>query len=153
MGAEDRGSLEKIDALREYYLGKISHKEFDSLAAKAPLGSHGLRFDFTDNDYSIVKNHAKSDIARAIIESAAYILKLNLETLEKCGLKANKVTMIGGISNSPVCVKIVSEVLGKPVKVVNGQAAGAIGAAMLAGVGVGIYKDEIEAFTRFEVAR
>ncbi|MBR4909801.1 MAG: hypothetical protein IKZ47_00560 [Clostridia bacterium] len=139
---------EKIDRLREHYLGKIPHKEFDELAAKAPFGSNGLRFDFTDNDYSIVKNHTGSDIARAIIESAAYILKSNLESLESSGLKAEKITMIGGISNSPVCVKIVSEVLGKPVKVVNGQAAGAIGAALLAGVGIGIYEDEKSAFIR-----
>ena len=144
---------EKIDLLREYYLGKISHKEFDKLAKNAPFGSDGLRFDFTDNDYTIAGNYGKNDIARAIIESAAYILKDNLASLEKSGLKAEKITMIGGISNSPVCVKIVSEVLGKPVKVVNGQAAGAVGACMLAGIGVGLYKDEKAAFECFEKSR
>ena len=140
---------EKIDALRNHYLGEISHKVFDELAEKAPFGSGGLRFDFTDNDYKIGDGYSKSEIARAIIESAAYILKSNLETLEKCGLKAEKITMIGGISNSPACVRIVSEVLEKPVKVVNGQCAGAVGACMLAGIGVGIYKNEREAFSRF----
>lgn len=139
---------EKIDALRKYYLDEISHREYDELAAKAPLGSSGLRFYFTDNDYKTAVNCAKSDIARAIIESAAYILKSNLETLQKFGLKAEKITMIGGISNSPVCVKIVSEVLKKPVSVVNGQCAGAVGACLLAGIGVGFYKDEREAFSR-----
>lgn len=140
---------EKIDALRKHYLGEISHKEYDELAEKSPFGSNGLRFDFTDNDYIIGDGYGKSDIARAIIESAAYMLKANLEALESDGLKANKVTMIGGISNSPVCVKIVSEVLDKPVNVVNGQCAGAVGACMLAGIGIGVYKDEREAFNRF----
>ena len=56
--------------------------------------------------------------------------------------------MIGGISNSAVCVKIVSEVLGRPVKVANGQAAGAIGAAMLAGIGAGFYVNEKDAYVR-----
>ena len=55
--------------------------------------------------------------------------------------------MIGGISNSAECVKVVSEVLRCPVKVANGQAAGAIGAAMLGGIGVGIYKNEKDAFS------
>ena len=56
--------------------------------------------------------------------------------------------MIGGISNSKVCVNVVSEVLERPVKVANGQAAGAIGAALLAGVGVGIYENEKSAFKK-----
>ena len=57
--------------------------------------------------------------------------------------------MIGGISNSPVCVGIVSEVLGKPISVVNGQCAGAAGSCMLAGIGIGLYRDERDAFARF----
>ncbi|MBO7519957.1 MAG: FGGY-family carbohydrate kinase [Clostridia bacterium] len=143
---------EKIDALRRHFFGEISHKEFDTLAARASLGCGGLRFDFSsDDDYKKAFAYAGSDIARAIIESAAYILKENLETLEKCGLKAKKITMIGGISNSADCVRIISEVLDMPVKVVNGQCAGAVGSALLAGIGAGVYKDEKDAFSRFEV--
>lgn len=138
---------EKIDALRLYYLGEISHKEYDELIKGSSLGCNGLRFNFTDEDYTIGENYSKSDIARAIIEGAALILKKNLETLEKSGLKAEKITMIGGISNSADCVNIVSEVLGKPIRVANGQAAGAIGAALLGGIGVGIYKNEKDAFS------
>ena len=137
---------EKIDALRYHYLGDISHKEYDDLAKSAPLGCNGLRFNFTDDDFVIDNKFTKSDIARAIIEAAALILKENLNTLEQCGLRAEKVTMIGGISNSDVCVGIVSEILERPVNVSNGQAAGAMGAAMLSGVGVGIYENEKSAF-------
>ena len=138
---------EKIDSLRGHYLGEISHRAFDELAEKSALGCNGLRFDFTEQDYKIADGHEKNDIARAIIESAAHLLKDNLALLEKSGLRADKITMIGGISNSPVCVKIVSEVLEKPVRVVNGQCAGAVGAALLAGIGVRRYKDEREAFS------
>lgn len=137
---------EKIDALRVHYLGEISHKEYDALAKEAPLGCNGLRFKFTDEDYEINSKYTKSDIARAIIEAAALILKDNLETLEKSGLKAEKITMIGGISNSKICVDIVSEVLERPVRVSNGQAAGALGACLLGGIGVGIYENEKQAY-------
>lgn len=140
---------EKIDALRLHYLGEISHKEYDELVKCSSLGCNGLKFNFTDEDYTIGENYSKSDIARAIIEGAALILKENLETLEKSGLKAEKITMIGGISNSADCVNIVSEVLGKPIRVANGQVAGAIGAALLGGIGVGIYKNEKEAYKVF----
>lgn len=138
---------EKIDALRLHYLGEISHKEYDDLVRESSLGCNGLLFKFTDEDYRIGENYSKGDIARAIIEGAALILKENLDALEKCGLKAEKITMIGGISNSLDCVKIVSEVLERPIRVANGQAAGAIGSALLAGIGVGIYKNEKDAFS------
>ena len=138
---------EKIDALRQHYLGEISHKEYDDLAKEASLGCNGLRFKFTDEDYEIENKYTKSDIARAIIEGAALLLKDNLELLEKSGLKAEKITMIGGISNSKVCVDIVSKVLERPVMVSNGQGAGAVGACLLAGIGVGIYKSEKDAYS------
>lgn len=138
----------KIDALREHYLGNISHEEYSELAEKSSLGCNGLRFYFTDEDYNIGAKYSKSDIARAIIEGAALILKENLENLEKKGLTAEKITMIGGISNSSVCVKIVSEVLERPVRVANGQAAGAIGAALLGGIGIGLFENEEEAFVQ-----
>ncbi|MEE1278791.1 MAG: transaldolase family protein, partial [Acutalibacteraceae bacterium] len=44
--------------------------------------------------------------------------------------------------------KIVAEVLGQDITVVNGQAAGAVGACMLAGIGIGTYKDEKDAFNK-----
>lgn len=138
---------EKIDALRLHYLGKISHDENDELLRGASLGCGGLRFNFTEEDYKIGEAYSKSNIARAIIEGAALILKENLENLEKSGLRAEKITMIGGISNSAECVKVVSEVLQRPVRVANGQAAGAVGAALLGGIGVGIYKNEKDAFS------
>lgn len=138
---------EKIDALRYHYLGKIPHSENDELLKVSVSGSHGLRFDFTQDDLHKGDGYSRSDIARAIIEGAAIILRDNLEGLERCGLRAEKITMIGGISNSKECVKVVSEVLGRPVRVSNGQAAGAVGAALLGGIGTGVYKNEREAYS------
>lgn len=138
----------KINKLRKALLGEISHKEFDDLSQEAPKGSNGLRFNFDDGDIALAEGRTKGEIARAITESAALMLKEELAVLRGKGLKSDKVTMIGGITNSSVCVKIVSEILGLPITVVNGQAAGAVGAALLAGIGVGIYKDEKDAYNR-----
>ena len=140
---------EKIDALRLHYLGEISHREYDELAVAAPYGSNGLRFSFTDEDYTVGASHTKSDVARAIIEGAAFILRENLAAVEGRGLRAERITMIGGISNSPVCVDIVAQILGRPVRRANGQVAGAVGSAMLAGIGLGIYRNERDAFLRY----
>ncbi len=138
----------KIDRLREHFFGVVPHKVFDGLAGEAPLGCGGLRFDFTDEDYKRAEGFDKSYIARAIIEAAAYQLKENLINLNKRGLRADSITAIGGITNSPICTRILSEVLGRDIKVVNGQSAGAVGSCLLAGMGVGLYKDEFDAFSR-----
>ncbi|MBQ1848585.1 MAG: hypothetical protein II135_11315 [Clostridia bacterium] len=136
----------KIDRLREHFFGVVPHKVFDGLAGEAPQGCNGLKFDFTEDDMKRAEGHDKRDIARAIIEGAANMLKENLKKLEKCGLRADSITAIGGITNSPICTRIISETLGKEIKVVNGQSAGAVGSCLLAGIGTGVYKDEKEAF-------
>ena len=50
--------------------------------------------------------------------------------------------MVGGPSENPVLVELISEMCGFPVTVTHGASAGAVGAAIMAGIGVGEYKDE-----------
>lgn len=138
----------KIDKLRADLLGIISHREFDELSLKAPVGSNGLEFKFDDGDVERAKGHDKYDIARAITESAAKLLKRNLLIAEEKGLTVNRVTMVGGMTNSAVCVKIIAETIGRDIRVVNGVSAGAVGAAMLAGIGAGTFRDERDAFAK-----
>ena len=138
----------KINGLRRSLLGDISHKEFDSLAEQSPRLANGLRFKFDDSDLEIAQGFGKADIARAIIESGAAILKENLAYAENNGLCANKITMVGGMTNSATCVRIIAETLGRDIRVVNGVSAGAIGAAMLAGIGAGVFKNERDAYEK-----
>lgn len=136
----------KIEKLRNFYLGDISHRELDELIVKSEYGCNGLKFNFDEDDFKIAGKYSKHDIARAIYESAARLLKHNLSECEALGLSGNRVALVGGITNSNVCVKVVSEILEKETVVINGASAGAVGAAMLAAIGVGIYSDEVEAF-------
>lgn len=69
----------KINKLRKDLFGEISHNEFDVLSEQAPFGSNGLRFNFDDGDIALAKAYTKPDIARAITESAALLLKEELE--------------------------------------------------------------------------
>lgn len=139
---------EKINALRNHFFGDISHREFDGYIAEASLGCNGLSFDFDGADLSKADGHSKADIARAIIESAANMLKKNLAELKESGLCAERIVIIGGITNSKICTDVIGEVLELPLSTVNGQSAGAVGSALLAGFGVGIYDSEIDAFEK-----
>ena len=53
--------------------------------------------------------------------------------------------MVGGPSENPVLVELISEMCGFPVKVTHGASAGAVGAAIMAGIATDEYKDEYHA--------
>lgn len=129
-----------IDKYTETYLGEVSYSEFDALADAAPLGANGLVIDSCDVD---VSGFERTDIARAIMESIARRLDRFLKDLE---VDASVIKLVGGITNSAVWCRVISEVTGKQVAVVNGEHAGAVGSAIMAGVGAGVYPDEKTAF-------
>jgi len=54
--------------------------------------------------------------------------------------------MVGGPSGNPVWVQIVADVIGLPIVLSQGQYAGALGAAIMAGIGVGLFVDEAQGF-------
>ena len=135
-----------IETGREHSFGKVPHKVFAGLAGEGEPGCRGLRFDFTDDDYERAKGAEKRHVARAILEGAAHLLRDNLAELESCGLYAESVTAIGGITNSKIATGIVERVIERPLNVVNGMSAGAVGSCLLAGIGLGVYKNEHDAF-------
>ncbi len=53
--------------------------------------------------------------------------------------------MVGGPSETFPWPQIVADVLGMDIRTVNGSCAGAAGAAMIAGIGAGLYSDERDA--------
>lgn len=138
----------KINALRKHFFGNMSYEDFDKLACNGKMGCNGLRFCFDDSDFNKTIEECKENIARAIYESAGMELKKNLKKANAINLYSDKITMVGGVTNSPVCMQIIADTLGKEIRVVNGVSAGAVGAAMLAGIGTKIFKNEKGAFSK-----
>ena len=66
-------------------------------------------------------------------------LKHNLEVAEHAGAKVSVLRAMGGSANSLLWTQIKSDVTGKPIAVPSSDTATTLGAAILAGVGVGIY--------------
>ena len=83
--------------------------------------------------------HTKSDIYKALMESTAYEIALNLQILEKLGLSAKSVTATGGGARSDVWLQIKADVLGLPVTALDCAEIGGAGTAVMAGCAVGIY--------------
>ena len=80
-----------------------------------------------EKDFS---GYKKKNIARALMEGAADLLKVKLDYLKTLGMEFNSVKMAGGPSQSRIWVDIIRYTIEKPVEVTYGVDSGAVGAAM-----------------------
>ena len=116
---------------------KNKYEIFNELAANASPGADGLKIDLRETPAPI--NASRENISRAVMEGAAVLLNEKLKTLAEKGIKFNSAVMVGGPSKSPIWPQVVEEITGIKLSV-GSQHAGAKGAAIMAGTGVGIYK-------------
>jgi xylulokinase len=90
----------------------------------------------------------RHDIARAILESQTYELKINLETLEQAGVRIEELVAVGGGAKSPLWLQIKADILGRPVKTLKVREAACLGAAILAGAASKVYRSVDEGVER-----
>ena len=142
-------SVPSVSARIQLYVHRYidaSDKAFNilsELAAKSSSGAGGLQLSlYDDPDDSMTEGYSKEDIARAIMESTVNLLKEKLDGLKPLGISMQTAVMVGGPSADPMWHKLIEEICGVKVKVLHGAHAGAVGAAILAGIGEGIYKNE-----------
>lgn len=146
------GEAERI-AARES--GRSSFAEIDFEAEKIPAGSEGLVFlpylagersplwdvDAKGVYYGIGFSKTRAHFARACMEGVAYSLRHNLETAEQAGVSAATLRSMGGAANSRLWTQMKADITGHRIEVPSADTATALGTAMLAGVGTGIYRD------------
>ncbi len=94
------------------------------------------------------------DIVRSLLEAIACEFSLSLDTLRSHGVEPVLVRATGGGSRNGWWLQLIADVSGVPVEVVAQEQPGAFGAAILAGVGAGVYPSVSEAIGRLvRVAR
>ncbi|MED9881106.1 xylulokinase [Blautia sp.] len=108
---------------------------------RSPIWNPYAKGVFYGLDFSKTKGH----MVRACMEGVAFSLRHNLETAEEAGAKAEILRAMGGSANSLLWTQIKSDVTGKTMAVPASDTATTLGAALLAGVGTGFYKDYEEA--------
>jgi autoinducer 2 (AI-2) kinase len=83
---------------------------------------------------------------RSLQENAAIVSSINLDNIAAfSGIKIDTIVFAGGASKGALWSQILSDVTGCRVKIPKVTEATALGAAMAAGVGCGIYEDLISA--------
>lgn len=116
---------------------------------RAPVLDHYARGGFI----GLTMSHTKGHLARAVMEGVAYHLRWICEAMENIGFEIDSFNGIGGGCNSELWVQIISNVTGRPLRVVKDHLqAGAAGAALTVAVGLGIYPsvDEIDSLIEID---
>lgn len=98
--------------------------------SKAKGVYYGLSFDKT-----------RAHMIRSTMEGVGYSLLHNIQTAEEVGAVVGKLSSVGGSANSHVWTQLKADITGRVIEVPYSDHATTLGAALLAGVGVGIYKD------------
>ena len=126
-------------------------------AEKVPAGSYGMMGAFSNVMDYISWRHAAPTFTnfqldpekfnrytfyRALLENAALVTKGHFEMVkELTGNSPKEVVFANGASKSDLWCQIMADVLNVKIKVPKVKEATALGAAICAGVGAGVYKD------------
>lgn len=85
--------------------------------------------------------HQKKHLARAVYEGVVFSHVTHMKNLLKNRELPERIRLSGGAANSDVWAQIFSDVLQVPVDILRDKEFGALGAAMVAGISTGIFKD------------
>ena len=87
----------------------------------------------------LTAGHGRGHILRAILEGVAFSLKDTLTIFRELAIPVKEIRLGGGGARSPLWQQIQAEVYGQAVEIVQAEEGAAYGAALLAGVGVGVW--------------
>lgn len=136
----------------EYYL-------MDKEAETVPVGANrllylpylmGERTPHLDPDargtfFGLSAMHTKKDMLRAVLEGVSYSLRDCVEVFRKMNINVSDMMACGGGGTSPLWRSMLADLYNCPVKTVASKEGPALGVALLATVGAGIYSSVPEA--------
>lgn len=128
-------------------------------ARKVPLGANRLLFlpylmgersPILDEKsrgvfFGLSAIHTKDDMLRAVVEGISYSQRACVDVLRGMGLKLDDMLLCGGGAKSPFWRQMLADLYGCPVFTIASTEGPALGVAVLAGVGAGIYPSVAEA--------
>ncbi len=95
--------------------------------------------------FGLTLRHSQADLYRAMLEGVGFGIRHNLEALAEEGVAVNRINAVGGATQNLGWMQIIADIAEVEVRIMQGYSGAAFGAAILAGIGVGIYKDASQA--------
>lgn len=128
-------------------------------ADKSPIGANrllylpylmGERSPLLDSDargtfFGLSAIHTKRDMIRSVLEGVVYSQRQCLDVFREMGVSVEEMMATGGGGSSPFWRQMLADAYGCPVKTVASKEGPALGAAILAGVGTGLWSSVAEA--------
>lgn len=125
------------------------------MASKAPIGADhliylpylmGERSPHPDPDcrgtfVGLSAIHNKNHLIRAVMEGVSYSQLECVDVFREMGVNINDMMICGGGARSQFWRQMFADMYGIPVSTIKADQGGALGVAILAGVGSGVYKD------------
>ena len=154
MFAKERDALQKTD--------KDVYVLMTDLASGARIGSEGLLFlpylngertpypdpyargVFTGLSY----RHTMKEIVRSVMEGVTFSLRDTIELLRSADVSVSEVRASGGGARSSLWLQMQADIYDASIITTNITETGCVGAAILAGIGAGYFKDAKEACGR-----
>jgi xylulokinase len=130
-----------------------SYDQLTAEAAKIPAGSDGLlwtpylmgeRTPHLDSNargalVGLTASHTRAHVVRAILEGVAFSLRDTFTLFREMNVPVISIRLGGGGGRSALWRQIQADVYGRAVEIVEAEEGAAYGAALLAGVGVGVW--------------
>jgi xylulokinase len=131
----------------------LTYEQLSSEAQSVPPGSDGLVMLphlagalFPEYNqiargvfYGITLGHTRGHFVRSIMEAIAFLIRGDLEGLKAMGAGASELRVLGGGAKSRLWLQIKANVCQLPVIAPSQEESAALGAAILAAVGAGLY--------------
>jgi xylulokinase len=135
--------------------GRSGQDSYDLILADAPTGPTELLvlphfagsgtpwFDTASKGAILGLTFASTQaaIAKAILEGLTFELRINLDLLQEAGIPIEELYAVGGGVRSSLWLQLKADICNIPLRVPRVTEAACLGAALLAGKGVGVYSD------------
>jgi xylulokinase len=139
--------------------GRVPYERLTEEAAAAPPGCNGLLFtpylmgERTPHldphargaFVGLTASHTRADVIRAILEGVAFSLRDTFSIFDEMNVPVKSVRLGGGGARSALWRQIQADVYGHEIEIVEAEEGAAYGAALLAGVGAGLWPSVDEA--------
>lgn len=147
-----------LEWFRRTCMSQVDYGELNRVLAERPdcgqvlflpylVGTNAPEFDSnaTGVFWGLRQGHDSFDMARAVMEGVAFLLRKNCQSLKEADLPCDSILAVGGGTKSAIWCQMWADVSGIPVKIPQEQEAACLGAAMIGAVADGHFADYAQA--------
>jgi xylulokinase len=139
----------------EMFNDELDFEQLNKEAAAVEAGSedliflpylYGERTPHADADargvfFGISGKHKRGHFIRSVMEGVSFGLRDSLELIKARGVEIDEIRLIGGGAKSELWQQITADIFGETISLINIEQGPAFGAAIIAGVGAGVFSD------------